>query len=49
MRQTRRARVTMVPIGYHTFPSGKEYLYIQRPSGERVFIRNILFIHSNIY
>ena len=45
MGHTRKARVTMVPIGYHKFPSGKEYLYIQRPSGERVFIRNILFIH----
>ena len=45
MRQTRRAGRTMVPIGYHKFPSGKEYLYIQQPSGERVFIRNILFIH----
>jgi hypothetical protein len=44
MGQTRKARVKHT-IGYHTFSSGKEYLYIHQPSGERVFIRNILFIH----
>jgi hypothetical protein len=44
MGQTRKARVKHT-IGYHKFPSGKEYLYIHQPSGERVFIRNILFIH----
>lgn len=32
-------------INFHKFPSGKEYLYIHQASDERVFIRNILFIH----
>lgn len=44
MTQTRKTRIKHT-IGYHKFPSGKEYLYIQQPSDERVFIRNILFIH----
>jgi len=44
MRKTRKA--VKHTIHFHKFPSGKEYLYIHQPSGERVFIRNILFIHS---
>jgi len=44
MAPTRKHRVKHT-INYHKFPSGKEYLYIQQPSDERVFIRNILFIH----
>ena len=44
MGQTRKFRVKHT-IDFHKFPSGKEYLYIEQPSGERVFIRNILFIH----
>ena len=45
MGQTRKAKTVKHTINYHKFPSGKEYLYIHQPSGERVFIRNILFIH----
>lgn len=30
-------------VGYHTFPSGKQYAYIKR-DGKPVFLRNILFI-----
>jgi len=44
MAPTRKHRIKHT-INYHKFPSGKEYLYIQQPSDERVFIRNILFIH----
>jgi hypothetical protein len=44
-RQTRKLRVRHT-INFHKFPSGKKYLYIHQPSGERVFIRNILFIHA---
>ena len=44
-RQTRKLRIKHT-INFHKFPSGKEYLYIDQPSGERVFIRNILFIHA---
>ena len=45
MGQTRKAKTIRHTIGYETFKRGKEYLYIHQPSGERVFIRNILFIH----
>ena len=32
-------------IGFHEFPSGKKYLYIQSTEGgPRIFLRNILFI-----
>jgi len=43
MGKTRKA--VKHTINFHKFPSGKEYLYIHQPSDERVFIRNILFIH----
>lgn len=33
-------------LGAHTFPSGKSYAYILTPSGEKVFLRNILFLHN---
>jgi hypothetical protein len=34
-------------IDYHTFPSGKSYACIKTPSGQRVFLRNILFLHNS--
>ena len=33
-------------IGAHTFSSGKSYAYILTPTGEKVFLRNILFLHN---
>jgi hypothetical protein len=33
-------------LGAHTFPSGKSYAYVRTPRGERVFLRNILFLHN---
>jgi hypothetical protein len=33
-------------INYHTFPSGKSYAYIETPDGEKVFLRNVLFLHN---
>lgn len=33
-------------INYHKFPSGKSYAYIHTPSGQKVFLRNILFLHN---
>jgi hypothetical protein len=33
-------------IDYHTFPSGKSYACIVTPSGQKVFLRNILFLHN---
>ena len=34
-------------IDYHTFPSGKSYAYIKTPTGQKVFQRNILFLHNS--
>jgi hypothetical protein len=32
-------------IGFHTFPSGKQYVYVKEPAKEkRVFLRNIIFL-----
>lgn len=32
-------------IGYHTFPSGKQYVYVKEPDTKnRVFLRNIIFL-----
>ena len=33
-------------INYHTFPSGKSYVYVQTHSGQKVFLRNIMFLHN---
>lgn len=33
-------------VNYHKFPSGKSYAYVQTPSGQKVFLRNILFLHN---
>lgn len=34
-------------IHYHTFRSGKSYAYIKTVSGQKVFLRNILFLHNS--
>ena len=33
-------------INYFKFPSGKSYAYIHTRSGQKVFLRNILFLHN---
>lgn len=36
-------------VGYHTFPSGKEYLFVRQGKGaekEPVFLRNIIFLRN---
>jgi len=33
-------------INYHTFPSGKSYAYLKTPIGQKIFLRNILFLHN---
>jgi hypothetical protein len=33
-------------INAHTFSSGKSYAYMKTPSGQKVFLRNILFLHN---
>ena len=34
-------------IDYHTFPSGKSYACINTVGGQKVFLRNILFLHNS--
>lgn len=34
-------------IGFHTFPSGKQYVYVKTPGEPRVFLRNILFLQRS--
>lgn len=33
-------------VNFHTFPSGKSYAYVQTGSGQKVFLRNIMFLHN---
>lgn len=40
-------RCQPMEINAHTFPSGKSYAYIKTPSGQKVFLRNILFLHNS--
>ena len=35
-----------VTIGFHTFPSGKQYTYILTPERTPVFLRNIIFLKN---
>lgn len=35
----------LMKVGYQTFPSGKQYLYVEEPdTSTRIFLRNILFL-----
>lgn len=33
-------------IGYHTFPSGKQYVFLEAEDGARTFLRNILILKN---